>query len=371
MSTSTQANDTDPIDTSKRGDNEAEQQEEETPARLTSTPRPAELSDLKDQVASRRSGDGGPEYKDQVRSANREDHQPQPESAALPLDKQVQEDEGPEYKDQVRPKQVELTPSDQGPNPATVVAQLMTQEPVMISAEPIPVDETIQNEIERLRELERQPVIQAQVSPAFVDEAPAAHGKKRLVIGIIALLVVGLVVAVVVPLTRDQSTEIRANEPTESPTDAPVGAPTPVPTSMLSMSTPGPTPMLSLCNLEVTVECVIAGISSQSCDNYTVPEPDASQIPQAIEVVITFAADQFFTLLSFYFGGSDLSSAVTEEMVEPGSSVVVVVEASVVWSVQQTFSQSIEVVYELFPNPNGTLCTYFGNATFVTGNPPQ
>jgi len=360
MPTSTRANDTDPIDTGKRGDNEDEQREEQTPC-LTASPRPAELCGVKEQVASRRSGDGGPEYKDQVRAAVRQD-QPQEESAALPLDKQVQDGEGPEYKDQVRPEKVELKLSDQGPNPATVVAQLMTPEPVMISAEPVPVDESIQNEIERLRELERQQVIEAQVSPASVNDAPAAHGKKHLFIGIIALLVVGLVVAVVLPVTRNQSTT--ASELTEGSTDAPVGPPTPGPT-------PEPSPNLSLCNLEVTVECVIAGNSLQTCDDYTVPEPEASTIPQAIEIVITFAGDQFFTLLSFNFGGTDFSSALTEDVVEPGSSVVVVIEASFDWSVRQTYSASIEVEYELFPNPNGTLCTYFGNATWVIGNPSQ
>ena len=394
MSTSTQASDTDPKDTSERGDNEDEQQEEETP-RLTPPPQvdpPVELPGFKDQVAIRRSGDGGPEYKDQVRPAVRQDQsQPvvpqyggQGESAALPLlqrpvDKKVQDDEGPEYKDQVRPEQVELTPSNQGPTPATVVAQLMTQEPVMVSAEPVPVDESIQNEIERLRELERQPVIQAQVSPAPVDEAPAAHRKKRLIIGIISLLVVGLALAVVLLLTRDgqdespltqqtqpppaptdQPTEIRTNEPTESPTNTPVLPPT-----------PGPSVILPLSDLEVTVECFIAGNSSQTCDNYTVPEPEASQIPQAIEIVITFAADKFFTVLSFFFGGSDFSYQVAGEVVEPGSTVEVVVETWVFWSARQTYTYSIELVCMFLPNPNNSSCTYSGNATVVTGNPPQ
>ena len=362
MSTSTQASDTDPKKSLERGDNEEEQQEE-TPRRPQVEP-PVELPDFKDQAASRRSGDGGPEYKDQVRSAVRQD-QPQPESAALPLLQrpvggEAKDGAGPEYKDQVRPEQVELTPSDQGPTPATVVAQLMTQEPLMVSAEPVPVDESIQNEIERLRELERQPVIQAQVSPAPVDEAPAGHGKKRLISGIIALLVVGLAIAVVLPVTRDQPTDIRTNEPTESPTNTPVVPPT-----------PGPTPILSLCNLEVTVECFIAGNSSQTCDNYTVPEPEASQIPQAIEIVITLAADKFFALLSFSFGGSDISDQIAGEVVEPGLTVDVVVAATVDWSVRQTYTLSIEVEYEIFPNPNNSSCTYSGNATFVAGNPPQ
>jgi len=289
----------------------------------------------------------------------------------------------------MRPEQVEFTPSsDQGQTPATVVAELMTQEPAMVSAEPFPIDESIQNEMERLRELERQPVIQAQVvsSPAPVDddEAPAAaHGTKRRIIIVIIiaclLVVVGLVVVPVV-VTREQPTEIHANEPTASPTtDAPVvQPPTPGPTTIpasptdapvVQPPTPGPTTIAPLCNLVVNVECFIAGNSSQTCDNYTVV-PEASPIFQVVEIMITFAADNFFTLLSFDFGGSNLSDQVAGEVVEPGSSVVVNVEATIDWSVRQTYTFSIEVRYELLPS-NASVCSYFGNATFVAGNPPQ
>lgn len=86
---------------------------------------------------------------------------------------------GPSFKDQVSDRaapveNAQLAFGDPPPTPATVVAQLMTEPPpAMVPAQPAPIDESLLREIERLREMEQQPVIQAELAP------PEDHGQRE------------------------------------------------------------------------------------------------------------------------------------------------------------------------------------------------
>lgn len=143
-----------------------------------------------------------------------------------------------EFKDQTRKakprkgrgrKTAEKAGGGEGMDPDVAVSAVAIAEPTLpiIRADRAPIEQSLLNELERLRELERQPVMEAQAfaPPSGASEAAAAARKKKIGLLIVALVGAAILLGLllwILPLNRgEESTRFLTGAPTYFPSQAP------------------------------------------------------------------------------------------------------------------------------------------------------